>query len=78
MAKKDPADIKVSLKITPTTGDAIVRHVTVRSPTVGDVLAAASVAAADKNLTVNGEPADLATPVAPGDRVLVEERPAGS
>lgn len=78
MTKKKTEGVTVTLKVTPTTGDPQTREVTVRGPHIGDVLAEGKVAAADKNITLNGEPANLGDEVKAGDIVGVEERAAGS
>lgn len=75
---KKTKTFNVTLKVTPTSGDPTSRPIQVKSPTVSDVLAAGGVTHTDKNLVVNGEPADLNTPIAEGDVVGVEERVAGS
>lgn len=81
MAKKKagaPTGVTVTLKVTPTTGDPQTQQVTVEGPTVAQVLAERNVRPEGKNLTLNGEPADLGDEVNAGDVVGVEERPAGS
>lgn len=70
--------IKVTIVVTPTKGDPQSNEVTVRNPTVGDAIIAAKLSAVNHDVTLNGEPADLSTPIAAGDRVGIAERTRGA
>ena len=85
-AKKKSDKIRVTVVVVPTSGKPTERTVVVapKGMTVRDVLEEAEVSAKDRDLTLNGKPATVETPVESGSeiqvkhRVTVEERPAGS
>ncbi len=90
MAKsKSKCEIEVVITVVPTDGNTTTKEARVAKTgtTLGEVLSQAGISAENKDLLLNGRPADLKTYVAEGDkvsakartaRVQVSERPQGS